>query len=103
MGERVLFFTLSAGLYGGEKCLLGMLSGLRGLSTIEPVVVVPTEGRLTAELQRRGISWVVHAMCEPRSKWLLLADALRALRWLRSMRPRLIYMNANTYWRPLEL
>jgi hypothetical protein len=103
MRDRGLFITLSSGLYGGEKCLLGMIDGLPAISSIEPVVVVPAPGRLTAELDRRKLSWVVHAMHEPRSRWKLPSDAYASWQWLRELQPRFIYMNANTYWRPLEL
>jgi len=103
MANRVLFLTLTDGLYGGEKCLLGMLAGLSSTSPIDPIVVVTAEGRLTAELEKRGIPWVVHSLLESRSYWNVPSLSLQARRWLNDLKPRMIYINANTYWRPFEI
>lgn len=104
MSGPTLFFTLTDRFYGGEKCLLGMLAGLADVGAdVDPLVVVPGEGALTSELRRQGIPWVVHPLLEPGRVAAIPYLAVAALRWLRRLRPRLVYVNANTYWRPLEL
>ena len=58
---------------------------------------------MTAELEKRGIPWVVHSLLESRSYWNVPSLSLQARRWLNDLKPRMIYINANTYWRPFEI
>ena len=100
---KVLFFFLSGDVYGGSRSLLSILSGLPYDSSIQPIAVVPTIGRLTEELNRRGIPWVVHNLSEPRSFFEIPLLLISAYKWLRKLKPNMLYINANTYWRPLEI
>lgn len=101
---KVLFFFLSGDVYGGSKSLLSILSSLPYVSSsIQPIAVVPTMGRLTEELDQRGIPWIIHDLSEPRSFWEVPLLLISAYRWLRKLKPSLLYINANAYWRPLEI
>lgn len=100
---RVLFFTLTDQLYGGERCLIEMLKALPSRSEIDPLVVVPGEGRLTKELERTGIAWVVRGLSEASEWWRLVDRVVDAARWFRKMRASVVYFNAASYWRPIEI
>lgn len=53
---KVLYVNSSASGYGGEICLLEMVSRLSAKG-IEPLVILPEEGILTKKLSEKGISY----------------------------------------------
>ena len=59
MALRTAIFTHYADLYGANRSMLEWVVELRGRGVLDPLVVLPTEGPLTAMLQAEGIPFAV--------------------------------------------
>lgn len=59
MPMRLAYFTHYAELYGANRSLLEVLLELRALGLVEPRVVVPKEGPLTARLVEEGVPFII--------------------------------------------
>lgn len=55
---NVLFITHYSSLYGANRSLLGLLDGI-DTSKIKPYVILPTNGDLVDELEKRNISYYI--------------------------------------------
>ena len=106
-GQRVVFLTHYAELYGANLSLLNLIEGL-GRYGVVPHVIAPEEGDLLPELARRGIP----AAALPFEWWVaprrtLLGAATRLLRNARLLRPLaaqvarwrcdLVYSNSSVF------
>ena len=56
---KILFISHEPELFGAPKSLLYLVEDLKCRYNVEPVVLVPYEGGLTEELQKRDIPYVV--------------------------------------------
>lgn len=59
MPMRLATFTHYAELYGANRSLLEVLLELRALGVVEPLVVVPKDGPLTARLVEEGVPFII--------------------------------------------
>lgn len=93
---RVAFCAPLVGLGGGETSLLGLMGALRRRGH-RPVLVCPSEGRLTEAARNSGLEVVVERFgYPPRVGGLWVpspAQAEAMLRLLRKMRPDLVHVN----------
>jgi len=101
--RRILFFSLSDSVYGGEVSLLTTILALPPATRDLTAVVVPARGRLTERLERHEIAWIEHPLNEPNGIWTAPLLYARARAWLRAQEASLLYFNAASYWRPLEI
>lgn len=105
---RILFVSHSAGLYGAERSLLSLVTGLRDTDDADIAVLLPEHGPLQRELQSRGITihmiqyyhWISYKRglrSLPglvRKTAINLWSALAARRWAKAWNPDLIYTNS---------
>ncbi|MBD3648703.1 MAG: glycosyltransferase, partial [Pseudomonadales bacterium] len=69
MTLRVLFLSDYAAVGGGETSLLHLMEEL-ARRDVEPVLQVPSEGRLTAMAEKKGIELEINAISRWRRAWL---------------------------------
>lgn len=98
----VCFVTGSAGDWGGASRVL--YTNLRQLdrSRIEPILLLPRPGPITAELDRLGLRYHIWGSpTEPADRLAYLRAFVRTLLLFRREKVRLVHFN-NRPWRPAE-
>lgn len=98
----VCFITGSAGDWGGASRVL--YTNLRQLdrSRIEPILLLPRPGPITAELDRLGLRYHIWGSPnEPANRFAYLRAFVRTLLLFRREKVRLVHFN-NRPWRPAE-
>ena len=98
----ICFVTGSAGDWGGASRVL--YTNLRQLdrSRIEPILLLPRPGPITAELDRLGLRYHIWGSpTEPADRLAYLRAFIRTLLLLRREKVRLVHFN-NRPWRPAE-
>ncbi len=101
MTISILYFTLTGNIYGGEKSLLTLVSNLS--NKYRPIVAVPEKGRLTEELEKRDIPYIIYPLLQPAYKIDAIPKFLKAITFLKKNRVSLIHFNSASYWKPMEI
>ena len=52
---RILFISHYDNLYGANRALLSLILGLKSSGKHEPLLVIPAEGEMTAQLSEAGV------------------------------------------------
>jgi len=104
-GKRVIcYLTESAGDWGGASRVLFSTLRLVDRTRFEPLVLLPTRGRILPLLDRIDVPYVVWGQAhEPRGVVRYARDIAAAIRLFRSRRVDLLHINGNNYWRPAEV
>jgi glycosyltransferase involved in cell wall biosynthesis len=100
----VLFVPYVSDLFGSERSLLTLVSGLKSAGRIRPLILLPREGPLTALLREAGIPVIIH----PYYAWigkgsrvpgaaeriiLNVFSLMMAYRKIGSLKPDIVYTN----------
>lgn len=99
----VCFLALSAGDWGGASRVL--FTNLRFIdrSRLHPLVVLPGDGPIVAELEAAGIDHLVWGpLLEPGNAFAYLRRLVRTLRMFRRVRVATVHIN-GAFWRPAEI
>jgi glycosyltransferase involved in cell wall biosynthesis len=105
LARTVLFLHSSAGLYGADRDLLGLATGLDP-ERYNPLVVLPERGELAPELEEAGIETIARPLAVLRRGLLgprglaataarLAADRRQLGRLVRERRPALVHANTS--------
>lgn len=94
----------SAGDWGGASRVLYTNLRLLNLDRIRPIVMLPKEGPIIADLKARGIEYVIWGgLTELGNFGGALNAALRMFRFIRGHKLEVIHVNQADSWRPVEL
>lgn len=100
----VCYVTGSAGDWGGASRVLYTNLRLLDRSRFHPVLLLPRDGPILAELQERQIDYTIWgALTEPGNPLAYLKAMWRMARFLRKHRVDIIHVNHSNSWRPAEL
>jgi glycosyltransferase involved in cell wall biosynthesis len=100
----VCFITGSAGDWGGASRVLYTNLRLLDRTRIHPVLLLPCDGPIVAELVERGIEHVIWGgLTEPGRPIAYARAMLRMMRFLRRHRVDVVHVNHANSWRPAEL
>ena len=104
-GRRVVcYLTESAGDWGGASRVLFSTLRLIDRTRFEPLVLLPSKGRILPLLDQIGVPYVIWGQAhEPRGAVRYARDIAAAIRLFRRRRVDLLHINGNNYWRPAEV
>ncbi|MHB8787520.1 MAG: glycosyltransferase family 4 protein [Thauera sp.] len=98
----ICFVTGSAGDWGGASRVLYTTLRQIDRSRIEPILLLPRPGPITAELDRLGLRYHIWGSpTEPANRLAYLRAFIRTLLLFRREKVRLVHFN-NRPWRPAE-
>ncbi|MBU1225208.1 MAG: glycosyltransferase [Gammaproteobacteria bacterium] len=101
---KVCFFTNSAGDWGGASRVLYTNLWQLDTTKLDPVLILPGEGPIEAELDARGFRYEVWSpFTEPGSPGAYLRAFWKAWRFFRRERVDVVHVNGSNFWRPAEL
>lgn len=104
----ILFVTHYAGFYGANKSLLTLVCLLRERYSVNPIVLLPTNGQMCDRLRETGISYKVHHyywwvnnnhgifqwLLNKRKQWLNYVHATKLSQLFLKEEPKLVYTNS---------
>jgi len=92
--KNILVIHQSSDLYGSDKTLLLLLSGL-DKNMFCPVVILPDEGPLKTELEKQGITVTIAPVLKVYRKMFTPANMLKFFKELRTGMKLLDHLNAQ--------
>jgi glycosyltransferase involved in cell wall biosynthesis len=103
--KRVIcYLTESAGDWGGASRVLFSTLRLLDRTRFEPLVLLPSKGRILPLLDQIGVPYVIWGKAhEPRGALRYARDIAAALRLFRRRGVALLHVNGTNYWRPAEV
>jgi glycosyltransferase involved in cell wall biosynthesis len=88
MSKNILFVNQSSEMYGSDKVLLHMVTGLQQTGDYHPIVILPSSGELRCILERAGIEVHVADVGKVSRASFSLSGGIKLIReLLRSSRP----------------
>lgn len=100
----ICFITGSHGDWGGASRVLYTNLRLVDRTRFEPLLLLPGQGPIVEELERRGLRHVLWGrLTEPGRPVAYLKSFWRAWRFFRREHVAVIHVNHSNFWRPAEL
>ena len=100
----ICYLTESAGDWGGASRVLFSNLRLIDRTRFEPLVLLPSKGRVLPLLDQIGVPYVIWGQAhEPKSAFRYAADIASAVRLFHQRRVDLLHINGTNYWRPAEI
>src|SRR5213595_1561398 len=103
--KRVIcYLTESAGDWGGASRVLFSTLRLIDRTRFEPLVLLPSKGRILPLLERLDVPYVIWGQAhEPRGAMRYAMNIAASIRLFRRRRVDLLHINGTNYWRPAEI
>jgi glycosyltransferase involved in cell wall biosynthesis len=100
----ICFITGSHGDWGGASRVIYTNLRLVDRTRFEPLLLLPGQGPIIEELERRGLRHEIWGrLTEPGQPLVYLQAFWRALVFFRRERVAVIHVNHSNFWRPAEL
>jgi glycosyltransferase involved in cell wall biosynthesis len=100
----ICYLTESAGDWGGASRVLFSNLRLIDRTRFEPLVLLPSKGRVLPLLDQIGVSYVIWGQAhEPEGVFHYAMAMAASIRLFRRRRVDLLHINGANYWRPAEI